>query len=943
MASGQGFLTPSESQISDLCKINDRNMESTLKNKERDKPKRIRKRVKNKNIGDDNNEILDLVESNSPRFRLPIVRNKLPLDYCIPSSSKHPYSMDKASTYSSNKLKDVVSKKSVSVDEKVTFEIQSIRKHVGCQMIRKRNYRYKHINLRSFTKNTNTEHCIFTTVLNNLLNNFHGLTMIDKEKNKIVSKAESRKYPKQESIKKKIKRENRDIEAKETTFPDYISQENAVSGLRDGDLVKGVVRINPKNSQDSYVSNDDSSKADYYLTSVLDRNRALEGDEVILQMKPKNEWVDGKITVQVVYITQKVHSRLAVGILKARKSKNAEYAIFHPRDKRIPSIRIPESHWPNGFKDDPKKYANILCMAKILRWTVPSYASGVLTENLGLVGDLKVETLSILKEFCLDTTPFGEEVREYLPQSFHISKEEIERREDIRKECVFTIDPATARDLDDAVSVKILTNGNYEVGVHISDVSYYLEQGSELDQIVSKKATTIYMVDSVYHMLPVELCLHCSLLPGEDKLAFSVFWEITKDGEILSKRYTRTIINSCSKLAYEHAQEIIENPDKKFSDSDFPEIHNGFRPEDIVNTVNVLQNIAVIFREKRIMNGALKIDQVKLYFTLDAESGKPVDYSKYENKESHRLIEEFMLLANISVAEKIYEAFPDMAFLRCHEKPKQTMLVDLQNSLATYGIHIDISSSSGLRSSLEKYISNDYPGLCRAAVLNHLTAKAMTRARYFCAATTESECFNHYALSVPIYTHYTSPIRRYADIMVHRLLAASLSYQDPPAWDEPYISAMASNCNMQKYNAKRAGEASMELYLGHFIENHKPFEQDCVVVDVKERNFDVIVLKTGSIVRIYPNNCEQGTQWKTEHIVTSSSISKDRKAATEESCRKQLRLTITFPKTNYFPRSKITVEMFSLVKVNLEKKQNTYKLEGTLVRPLPERVFTRQT
>lgn len=282
-------------------------------------------------------------------------------------------------------------------------------------------------------------------------------------------------------------------------------------------------------------------------------------------------------------------------------------------------------------------------------------------------------------------------------------------------------DPLTARDLDDAVSCKFLPNGNVDVGVHIADVSYYLHEGTPLDALVSQKANTIYLVNDVYHMLPVELCQLCSLLPGKDSLTFSVFWEMTKDGEIISTRFERTVINSCCQLAYEHAQCMIDDP-INFNTDQLPEIVNGFTPKYISGVVNCLQKIAINLREKRFRNGALRIDQTKLtfryifelrgiyfdftrwlYFRLDPQTGLPIDYSVYENKPAHRLIEEFMLLANISVAKRILNDFPTLALLRCHEGPNARMLDETKKTLANVGIHIDVESSGSLQSSIWKY------------------------------------------------------------------------------------------------------------------------------------------------------------------------------------------------------------------------------------------------
>lgn len=182
------------------------------------------------------------------------------------------------------------------------------------------------------------------------------------------------------------------------------------------------------------------------------------------------------------------------------------------------------------------------------------------------------------------------------------------------------------------------------------------------------------------------------------------------------------------------------------------------------------------------------------------------------------------------------------------------MMTELQKNLETIGLHLDISSSGGIQSSLNKYISYDYLGRARMVVLNHLLAKPMKRARYFCAGALDNDLdYSHFALSIPIYTHFTSPIRRYADIVVHRLLAASLKYQEKPQWRPEDVAVIAETCNRQKYHAKRAGEASCDLYLAHYIEKNQPVVEDAVVVDAKERSIDVIVLKTGSVVRIYTN------------------------------------------------------------------------------------------
>lgn len=209
-------------------------------------------------------------------------------------------------------------------------------------------------------------------------------------------------------------------------------------------------------------------------------------------------------------------------------------------------------------------------------------------------------------------------------------------------------------------------------------------------------------------MLPVELCSHCSLLPGKDCLTFSVFFEMTEDGEILNHRFARTIINSCCQLAYEHAQKMIDNQ-HDFDVADMPDIHNGFNARDICDIVNKLRRVSSNLRQKRIDGGALRIDQIKILFRL-GKTGEPLEFFKYENIEAHRLIEELMLLANITVARKLLNDYPKIAFLRCHEPPNPRLLRETQEILENVGIHVDVKSSAGLHTSLQNYCTSDYLG-----------------------------------------------------------------------------------------------------------------------------------------------------------------------------------------------------------------------------------------
>lgn len=569
--------------------------------------------------------------------------------------------------------------------------------------------------------------------------------------------------------KKKRKHKKKEQSNDEKKFDCYLSIQEVDSGLKDNTLVEGVLRINPKQFQHSYVSSTDRSEQDILIDGIKNRNRALEGDVVVVQLlsdceEEENDEETKQKKGKVVYIREKVHTRTCIGILKLMPDKNRQKALFVPRDHRVPRLNVPFTSWPDNFYQDAKNYENTLFLAKIVEWSDTRFALGKIECNIGQSGDMITETRAILAQTDLDITPFGPEFRDLYPRlDYVIPEEEVNKREDCRKLCIFSIDPFNCRDIDDAVSCRELENGNFEIGVHISDVSHFLTEDTPLDEKVGEKATTIYMVERAYHMLPDELCMLCSLFPGVDKLAFSVFWEVTSDAKVVSHRFAKTVIHSCCQLAYDHGQAILD--DKEDSEMNFPETYNGYKYKDVHKTIKTLGKIAATLRKNRFDNGALRIDQPKVSFHLNTTDGLPESFWIYESKESHQLIEEFMLLANMTVATKIYEDHPKLAFLRCHPPPSAYMLRQLEKSLKPMGIELDIASAGDLHRSLLPFL--DCPDKGKAMVLNMLCAKPMTRAKYFCAGGFEDD-FRHYALNVPLYTHFTSPIRRYADIMVHR-------------------------------------------------------------------------------------------------------------------------------------------------------------------------------
>ncbi|XP_054711205.1 DIS3-like exonuclease 2 [Uloborus diversus] len=560
-------------------------------------------------------------------------------------------------------------------------------------------------------------------------------------------------------------------------------------------------------------------------------------------------------TGKVVHILHPTHSRKAAGHLKLCPDKNPKWALFSPNDSRVPRIMVPMSDCPQNFYHRPFDYADVLFLSEITEWNETStFASGRLIKSLGNSGDIEAETTGVLIENGVDIDDFPISVMNCLPgPTWEIPSSEFQKRRDLRNQCIFTIDPASARDMDDAVSCNKLDNGNYEVGVHIADVSFFVKEDSELDQVARKRSTSVYLVQKVVPMLPRVLCDDlCSLSPGKDRLTFSVIWEMNTSGEVINQWIGRTVINSCIKLSYEHAQDMIENPNRVWNSSEHPELFGEFTIQDVMTRVNELHLLASKLREDRFLNGALRLDKPQLSFTLNSETGLPSGFNVYIQKDSNKLIEEFMLLANMSIAAQIYKSFPAVALLRRHPPPEIKPMQDIVAMCESLGIVIDSSTSGSLQNSIHRYTGNDFAAQARFLTLTNLIAKPMNCALYFCTGVLEEpRLFHHYALNVPLYTHFTSPIRRYPDVIVHRLLAAALKFDAHPNLCPQEVQKWASHCNDKKLNAKKVSEASGELFLAAFIRDIGSVEAKGMVMGVMDHSFDCLILEMGLIKRVY--------------------------------------------------------------------------------------------
>ncbi|EGI59665.1 DIS3-like exonuclease 2 [Acromyrmex echinatior] len=670
-------------------------------------------------------------------------------------------------------------------------------------------------------------------------------------------------------------------------FSNYIPVSKMMNILKkqsfnDTQYVKGNLRINPFACKYAYISMTNEER-DLLIIGISNRNRAFEGDLVVACVNPENLWrtsSDGEVqkTGKIVCILEKVHSRRAIGYII---QKHDSLLLFHPRDHRIPLVEILPESVPPSFRDQPELFKDMMFFVSIDLWE-QLHAFGRVLSVVGKYGEINTELTAVILENDLDLSPYHESLLKGLPSSDYILTDaDMKDREDWRHECIFSIDPATAIDLDDALSCKILDNGNYEIGVHISDVTHYLKFSSPLDNEVLKRATTVYLPHMTSHMLPEALCKVCSLFSGKDKLAFSVIWEMTPEAKIVKYRFAKTVIRSCCQMSYESAQAMLDDPEKSWP-KDFLDIKGDYTISLLSDLVNKLFKLSTQLQNKRFDHGALKLNkptlQIRIDPVLSQEHGIPipVDYYVYESTDSHSLIEEFMLLANMTVATQLYVAIPKTALLRMHKDPSKQCLSSLHVMLQKYGIHLNIETAGDLQASISRYepennsVTVDFMKYITMVIIN-LCSKTMARAEYICASTTSPYDLKHYALNVPLYTHFTSPIRRYADCTVHRLLSATLENKPlPEKWTVKLCSKIAAKCNLKKYSAKLACEQSTEVFFAYMVGLAGGFTTIATVLCVKADCIEVILCDTGIKLKIKFKDLEDVTtsKYSADHVPT---------------------------------------------------------------------------
>ncbi|RMJ02240.1 hypothetical protein BHE90_016522 [Fusarium euwallaceae] len=668
-------------------------------------------------------------------------------------------------------------------------------------------------------------------------------------------------------------------------YPEYFTLSRMMTGVKAGLMHQGIFNVSPYN----YLEGSIKVPAFPKPLLVLGReniNRAVDGDVVVVEVLPQDQWKEPSTKIieeeaitknenadveesqdlvsekerkalqEQVKKTQKGFSEgrpqptaKVVGVIKrnwrqyvghidpssaskaSSQGRKQDSVFLIPMDKKIPKIRL-----------RTRQVADLLgkrLLVTIDAWERDSrHPIGHFVRSLGELETKAAETEALLLEWDVQYRPFPKTVLDCLPKEGHdwkvpasVEDPGWRQREDLRGLLICSIDPPGCQDIDDALHARKLPNGNFEVGVHIADVSHFVKPANAMDTEASIRGTTVYLVDKRIDMLPPLLGTDlCSLKPYVERYAFSVLWELNDNADIVNVRFTKSVIKSREAFSYEQAQLRIDDDSQQ---------------DDLTKGMRMLLMLSKKLKKKRMDAGALSLSSPEVKVQTESETSDPIDVKTKQLLDTNSLVEEFMLFANVSVAAKIYEAFPQTAILRRHAAPPKTNFDELANQLRTKrGLELRTDSSKALADSLDQCIDAKEPFF--NTLVRIMATRCMMSAEYFCSGTQAYPEFRHYGLASEIYTHFTSPIRRYADLLAHRQLAAAIDYEaiHPNVRSRGRLEAVCKNINVRHRNAQMAGRASIAYYVGQALKG-KVAEEEAFVMKIFSNGFVVLVPRFG--------------------------------------------------------------------------------------------------
>jgi ribonuclease R len=593
----------------------------------------------------------------------------------------------------------------------------------------------------------------------------------------------------------------------ETGFLKAVGQQEFMLN-QDSETYIGILELTLRGA--GYVLTDQGENDIYISPKHL--NQALHGDKVKVRITKKSKT---KQEGEIIEVVERERTQF-VGTIQLHD----KFAFLIPDNLRLGTDIYISKEKLNGAKNGDK------VLVKITVWPKSSENPfGEVIEILGKPGSNDTEMISILINQGIEYKFPTEVIEQAETVGIELNPKDFEGRRDFRKITTFTIDPVDAKDFDDALSFQILENGHYEIGVHIADVSHYVQPGTPMDVEALKRSNSVYLVDRVVPMLPEQLSnMACSLRPNEDKFSFSAVFEMDENGKVYKEWFGKTIIHSDRRFSYEEAQEIIEG-----------------KEGDYKSEILILDKIAKILRNKRLKQGALSIESEEMRFKLD-DTGNPVEIIIKTSKDAHKLIEEFMLLANRQVATFIAKPKKGRDFIpfvyRCHDKPDLAKIGLFKVFIDKFGYDLEVNDPNQISKNINALLDdirykNEY------SLIQTMAIRSMAKATY------ETENIGHYGLAFEYYTHFTSPIRRYADLVVHRILQEELTHQK-----HQYGKALDEICKRISRMERKAVEAERE--------STKYFQTLFVLDKIGEEFTGTVsgLAEFGMFVKMDENQCE---------------------------------------------------------------------------------------